>query len=89
MTDPTQNSAALYADAIRVEKAAWQELQAQALGSPDRAEAWGKWAEAISRTNRAWRQLSCETISQPRHGTNAAADVRQFHRQSSTPYHGH
>lgn len=87
MTGATQNLAAVYADAIQLEKIAWKALQAQPPDSRDRAEAWATWSEAISRTNRAWRQLSCQTLSQPRYGNGAPADVRSFHRQASAPPH--
>ena len=57
--------AAHYADAIEFEKRAWEALQAQAPGSRERASAWANWSEAISSTNRAWRNLNCRTLSQP------------------------
>jgi hypothetical protein len=70
MTDSTQTPAALYANAIALEKVAWQALQAQAPGS-GREQAWAKWSEAIARTNRAWRQLGFEEISAGCHAQDA------------------
>ena len=79
MTDATQNLAAHYAEAIEMEKFAWHALQAHAPGSSDRAQAWATWSEAISRTNKAWRQLSSQTLSRPACGTGAAADEPPCH----------
>lgn len=62
MSSPTpEDLAAHYADAVQFEKTAWQALQAHKPGSAARAEAWATWAQAISSTNRAWRQLSSRT----------------------------
>lgn len=59
MSSPsTGDLAARYADAVELERAAWQELQAHKPGTTGRAEAWAAWTQAISSTNRAWRQLS-------------------------------
>jgi hypothetical protein len=80
MIDATHNVAAHYADAIEREKSAWHALQAHAPGSRDRAQAWAAWSEAISRTNKAWRQLSSETLSSsPPCGTGTRADEPPFH----------
>jgi hypothetical protein len=57
----TEDLAAQYADAVEFERMAWLELHAHEPGSPARAEAWATWAEAISSTNRAWRELSSRT----------------------------
>lgn len=90
MTDATQDLAAHYADAIEFERTAWHALQAYAPGSRDRAQAWATWSEAISRTNHAWRQLSCHTLSKPRHGAEALTDVRpHLHPGSTPPHRGH
>jgi ferric-dicitrate binding protein FerR (iron transport regulator) len=47
-----------YLDAVDDERAAWHALQAQPAGSAQRAGAWARWSDAISRTNAAWRRLS-------------------------------
>jgi hypothetical protein len=57
--------AARYADAVRLEKTAWQALQAQAPGSCDRVQAWAGWMEAIAQTNRAWRELNSRALTNP------------------------
>lgn len=86
MTDAIQNLAARYAQAIELEKSAWHALQAQAPGSCARAKAWAAWSEAISRTNTAWRQLSCQTLSEPRMGiTPAVVDMPPFQRPAKAP----
>lgn len=62
MTSPTNDlPAARYDDAVEFESAAWQALQAHKPGSAGRAEAWATWTQAISRTNRAWRELNART----------------------------
>src|SRR5687768_12912060 len=62
MSSPTtEDLAAHYADAVEFERMAWQELHAHEPGSPARAEAWATWTQAISDTNRAWRELSSRT----------------------------
>lgn len=61
MTTPTKDLAARYDDAVEFESAAWQALQVHEPGSAARAEAWATWAQAISRTNRAWRELNSRT----------------------------
>lgn len=47
-----------YTSAVNDERAAWHHLQAQLPGTACRAEAWTRWAEAISKTNAAWRRLN-------------------------------
>jgi ferric-dicitrate binding protein FerR (iron transport regulator) len=47
-----------YLQAVDDERTAWHELQAQPAGSAQRADAWARWSDAISRTNAAWRRLS-------------------------------
>lgn len=79
MSDAVQNLAARYAEAIELEKTAWHALQAQPPGSSGRAEAWATWSTAITRTNRAWRQLSCQTLSRPR------AEARRAAREAASP----
>ena len=56
---------AQYAEAIRQEKDALHALhagQAQHPGTADNTRAWQEWSEAITRTNRAWRELSSHTL---------------------------
>jgi hypothetical protein len=69
MTSLTRDLAARYDRAVERESAAWQALQLQKPGSPDRAEAWQAWAQAISHTNAAWRQLNRKDLyaAQPPH----------------------
>ncbi|MBA3773460.1 MAG: hypothetical protein H0X13_13505 [Ramlibacter sp.] len=67
--------AAQYAQAIESERAAWHELQACRPGSQGRAQAWDKWAQAISQTNRAWRALSSRNYP-----TTSASSTRQAAR---------
>ncbi len=78
MTQPTQNPAAHYAQAIEFEKSAWHALQAEAPGSCGRAQAWATWSEAISRTNHAWRQLSCQSAARPRPPGQPGPGARPF-----------
>jgi hypothetical protein len=85
MTDKRQNAAGDYADAIELERTAWHALQAHPPGSQRRTEAWAAWSEAISRTNRAWRELSCQTWSTPRHGAEPSAGVFAAQRLGTGP----
>ena len=85
MKQPTHNPTAHYAEAIEFEKSAWHALQAEAPGSHGRAQAWATWSEAISRTNQAWRQLSCQTASRPRLAVQPAAEARPFPKQPNGP----
>jgi len=63
-----------YADAIELEKAALRGLQAHEPGTAASAQAWQAWSAAISRTNRAWRQLSCYSLARlPAASRRAAA----------------
>jgi len=87
MTDSTQNLAARYVDAIQFERKAWKALQSKPPGTRDRAEAWAVWSEAISRTNRAWRQLSVETMSRPPYRAQPATEIRPRYRGPETPPH--
>jgi hypothetical protein len=89
MTDSTQDFEKCYEDAVRLEKAAWQELQALDPGSPERAEARTQWAEAISRTNQAWRRLTSQAVNQPHHAIQAAAALRRSGSPPSVVHHGH
>jgi hypothetical protein len=89
MTDSTQNFAAYYEDAVRLERAAWQSLQALEPGSPERAEARTQWAEAISRTNQAWRRLTSQSVTQPHQGTYAPAGLRRSAGLPSAHHLGH
>ena len=61
MTSLTKDLAARYDDAVEFESAAWQALHIHEPGSAARTEAWATWTEAISRTNRAWRELNSRT----------------------------
>lgn len=85
MKQPTHNPAAHYAEAIEYEKSAWHALQAEAPGSHNRAQAWAVWSEAISRTNQAWRQLSCQPVARPRLAIQPTDDARPFAPQPNAP----
>lgn len=85
MSDAEQNLAARYVAAIELEKVAWHALQAQPPGTNARASAWAAWSTAISRTNRAWRQLSGDTLTRPRHCPDAAGHERLVHREQAAP----
>lgn len=64
MTDtPAQSLEAQYAQSIEEERAALRALQALATGTEAHTRAWQAWSEAISRTNRAWRQLNGQALS--------------------------
>lgn len=63
MTSPTTDLAARYDAAVEFEREAWQALQAHEPGSTARAEAWSAWSQAISNTNRAWRELNSHNHS--------------------------
>jgi hypothetical protein len=89
MTDSTQDFETCYEDAVRLEKAAWQALQALDRGSSERAEARTQWAEAISRTNQAWRRLTSQAVSQRRQAIQAAAGLRRSGSPPSVIHHGH
>jgi hypothetical protein len=91
MKNSTQNLAACYEDAVRLERAAWQLLQALDPGSPERAEARTQWAEAISRTNQAWRRLTSQAVKQPHQTIQAAAGLRRSGGppSASAVHHGH
>lgn len=85
MSEAEQNLAARYVAAIELEKIAWHALQAQPPGTSARATAWAAWSAAITRTNRAWRQLSCHTLSSPGRRPDLAGHERAFHREEATP----
>ncbi|AMO24137.1 hypothetical protein [Ramlibacter tataouinensis] len=61
----TKDAAALYANSIERERAARQQMESYPPGSRERAQACQAWAEAIVRTNRAWRCLSNTERSRP------------------------
>lgn len=85
MKQPTHNPTAYYAEAIEFEKSAWHALQAEAPGSHSRARAWATWSEAISRTNQAWRQLSCQSAARPRLPVQPPVEARPFAQQPNAP----
>ena len=89
MTDPTQSLETFYEDAVELEKAAWQSLQALEPGSPERAKARTQWSEAVSRTNRAWRRLTSQKVTQPQQGIHSAAGLRRPAGPASAPHIGH
>jgi hypothetical protein len=74
MTDEqTLSLEAVYAEALQLEREALHRLQAQEPGSGASTEAWQAWSEAITRTNRAWRDLSSHTPVRPPQGLGAMA----------------
>lgn len=72
----TEDLATHYAEAVELERMAWQELHAHEPGSPARAEAWATWTQAISNTNRAWRELSSRTYPCGKPATPTTQPVR-------------
>jgi hypothetical protein len=60
--EQTSSLEAQYAEAIRLERDALHALQEQLPGTTGNARAWLDWSEAITRTNRAWRELSSHTL---------------------------
>lgn len=66
MTSPPSDLAARYDHAVEFEREAWQALHAHEPGSAARAEAWATWSQAISDTNRAWRELNSRSASATR-----------------------
>lgn len=64
---------AQYAQAVDLESAAQHVLQAQAPGTDAHGLAWQEWSAAITRTNRAWRQLALRKPG----GTAAATTLAQ------------
>ncbi len=69
----TEELEAQYAQAVDLESAAQHALQAQAPGTEAHGRAWQEWSAAITRTNRAWRQLALRRPG----GTGAAATQAQ------------
>jgi hypothetical protein len=67
-----ENPAAQYARAVEDERTAWQALQALPRGSARRAQAWTEWSQALSRTNQAWRRLSCHTQRWPQRAASGS-----------------
>jgi hypothetical protein len=66
--EPTLSLEAVYAEALRLERDALHRLQAQEPGTDASSRAWQAWSEAITRTNRAWRDLSSHAPVRPPQG---------------------
>lgn len=91
MNTPNANDfAAQYAHAVKRERVAWQALQSHPPGSENRAEAWTEWAQALARTNLAWRRLNSLRLSQPPEtsAARAAPLPHNVHTQVSRGCHG-
>lgn len=69
-----RDAVADYTEAVRRERAAWQDLQNCAPGSDARPAAWSAWTDAIAETNRAWRKLNASKAAQ---AWGRAAPARQ------------
>jgi hypothetical protein len=63
--DDSGELAALYTESVEREREAWQALQAEQPGTPERARAWDAWSAAIMQTNQAWRRLSAHRFAHP------------------------
>jgi hypothetical protein len=57
----------IYDESVRQERAAWQALQSQPPGSPERELAWEAWSQAIVRTNLAWRHYTASRVGVQRY----------------------
>jgi hypothetical protein len=64
---------ARYADALQHERAALHALRGHGTGTDANARAWQEWSEAITRTNHAWRELSCHALARHPHAPHANA----------------
>ncbi|HUR90143.1 MAG TPA: hypothetical protein VMZ74_13725 [Ramlibacter sp.] len=69
MEKPVDNTSfcEIYDESVKRERAAWQALQSQPPGSPERELAWEAWSQAIVRTNLAWRHYTASRVSVQRY----------------------